>query len=173
MPLPDNSKQPLLQVTLKHPCILPARPPSEPYSPAVPFKGDGAQEGGCHLWVLWYKAKGVLRDHLCWGMVLTKADLAPPAIKEPHMFQTVPAPSPETSAQSQQQPTLDTKADAPCCRLQLLLGPVLKYSGLPKEPGACMEPALPHTMLRMWCPKSTPMLSSYLLPSFLHFWGNI
>lgn len=93
VPLPANSKQPELQGPLHF-----ARPPSKPCSPAVPFKGDGAQEGGRHLWVLWYKAKGVLRNGLCWRMVLTKTDLAPPAIKEPHRFQTVPAP--EISAQS-------------------------------------------------------------------------
>lgn len=138
--------QPVLQVPLRHPCTWPARPPSEPCSPAVPLKGDGAQEGGCHLWVLWYKAKGVLRHGFCWGMVLTKATLALPAIKEPHRFQTMPAPAPETSAQSQQQPTLDTHADAPCCRLQLLLSPVLN---LQIFLGACTEPALPHTMLRL------------------------
>lgn len=88
------------------------------------------------------QSKGGTERLFIWGMVLTKAALAPQPLRSLIGFKP---------CQLQPQPTLGTHADTPCSRLQLVLGPVLKSSGLPKEP------ALPHTMLRMWCPKPSPL----------------
>lgn len=66
------------------------------------------------------QSKGGTERLFIWGMVLTKAALAPPAIKEPHRFQTMPAPAPETSA-----PEAATARPGHTCRHPMLQAPAL------------------------------------------------